>query len=476
MRSQCYGGNRSIHLAWTVLAVGLVVSACGSGDSGGPSDGRGGESGDTGAGGDGAESGGTSSGGSGGPGNGGSGARAGDGSGAAPGGAGEGTGGTPDRPDLEPGEDGPGYDGVDLDGLDLTTAPEGCLGGFDPALGSLAIALDTAVPVVLIQVIDGSVHANGTACESADGQSATADAVVSIAIAGTDGDEAVYVDTSGAFGNEFLSASGGLVIELGAGSDELVVLGSDEADDIAAGSNDGTVLVDFSGDGEPDLAATVESLVVSTGPRADLIRCDGARLGIPSLHVPARLHGGGANDVIFAGTADDAVFGGIGNDSLNAGTSADGADVYDGGDGSDEVDYSARSSALSVTLEGGADDGETDEGDEVLPSVENVVGSQGPNELTGNELPNRLFGGAADDTLVGGPGGDTLVGGEGDDALLGEEGDDQVYGELGDDDLQGGPGDDIVDGFSGRDVIDGGLGDGDICSFTSEDTVSACEL
>jgi Ca2+-binding RTX toxin-like protein len=378
---------------------------------------------------------------------------------------------------LEPGADGPGYDGVELDELGFTDPPEGCLGGFDPDSGKLELTLDAKVKGVLVAVAEGVVTANGVACESAKGVPASTDAMTTLSILGSAGDERVYVDGASDFGASLIGPDGDLDLDLGEGDDELVVLGSDGSDLIYLGTEGEAIWVDFSGDAEADIRATgVERALVSTGPKPDAVLADGAALGIAPLSIPLKLFGGGANDFLLGGAADDELHGGVGNDTLDAGDDAGGADHYDGGPGEDLVDYAARVAGVVVTLPGIADDGEAGEGDDVSSSVEDVRGAQGPNTIAGSAQGNRIWGGPSIDVIQGGDGDDFIYGDAGDDDLQGGNGDDFIYGEGGDDTLSGDVGDDLLDGYPGKNVVDGGLGDGDICLITRNDKGTACEL
>ncbi|HWA75378.1 MAG TPA: hypothetical protein VG937_23735 [Polyangiaceae bacterium] len=390
-----------------------------------------------------------------------------------------GAGGVSGDPDglLMPGADGPGYDGVDLDSLDLQKPPTGCVGGFDPDSETLELSLDKTVPVVLVAVTNGVLTANGTACESADGVPASTDGLTIVTITGGKEANSVYVDTSSEFGAGLLSAGGDFNVDLGAGDDELIVLGSDHADSILLGNESDTVWVDFSGDFEPDVRIVgVERALVSTGPKPDVVLCNGVALSADPLAIPVKLFGGGANDYLLGGAADDQLHGGIGNDTLDAGADAGGADEYDGGPGEDLVDYSARVAGVVVTLAGIADDGEPNEGDDVSSTIEDVIGAQGPNTIAGSPIENRIWGGPSIDVIQGGDGSDIIYGGDGDDDIDGGNGDDIIYGDEGDDTLEGNSGDDLLDGYPGKNVVDGGTGDADICSLTKNDKGTGCEL
>jgi Ca2+-binding RTX toxin-like protein len=197
---------------------------------------------------------------------------------------------------------------------------------------------------------------------------------------------------------------------------------------------------------------------------------------------------------------------GDGNDSMSGGSADDvfvaspGADIYTGGGGLDTIDYSARTAAVTLDVDGFADDGETTEADNVRPGVERVLGGSGDDRLTGSTGADQLAGGPGVDRLAGGDGDDRLAGGDGDDELTGGagadtidyaartapvtvdladgvggeagetdlvggiehvtggDGADQLSGDTGWNRLEGGRGDDRLDGRAGRDVLDGGDG------------------
>ncbi|MEY2426502.1 MAG: hypothetical protein QOI61_2074, partial [Actinomycetota bacterium] len=100
----------------------------------------------------------------------------------------------------------------------------------------------------------------------------------------------------------------------------------------------------------------------------------------------------------------------------------DGADVIAGGTATDSVSYAGRSAAVTVRLDGVANDGEAGEGDDVRADVENVTGGNGNDTLVGSASANRLDGGPGADTVSGGGGDDTLIGGSGFDSLDGGDG------------------------------------------------------
>ncbi|HVY27898.1 MAG TPA: calcium-binding protein [Polyangiaceae bacterium] len=386
----------------------------------------------------------------------------------------------PDTPD-QPGAGGGGADAPDFDGVDLTDVsempPGGCVGGFDPKLGTLAIEVGGDASVVRLAVHDGVVQANGVDCESEAGDPAKADQVLTLQVSGGTGDDSLYLDLSeGAFAG-CLSAEGAISVDLGEGKDRVTVLGTNGADVIHAGSDGSTVVIDLSNDERIDLSISgAPALTFSTGAKDDEVRCDGAALKVDAVAIPVALYGGGARDKLVGGAAADRLFGGIGNDWFDAGEAPSGADSFDGGDGTDTIDFSARTQPLTVTLGQGADDGEDGEDVDVSGSVENIYGGQAKNQITGSAGNDTIWGGPEDDVVDGGEGDDTLVGGKGNDSLTGSAGNDYIYGEEGDDELDGGADDDLLDGGEGKNTLNGGASDGDICIGTKVDKATGCEL
>ncbi|MGI9658789.1 MAG: calcium-binding protein, partial [Gaiellaceae bacterium] len=101
---------------------------------------------------------------------------------------------------------------------------------------------------------------------------------------------------------------------------------------------------------------------------------------------------------------------------------AGGADVLSGGIGVDTVDYSSRTLAVNVDLDGIPDDGEAGEGDNVITDIEDILGGSGPDRLRGGGGANRLVGGAGADDLDGLAGPDTIEAGAGADTIQAKDG------------------------------------------------------
>jgi Ca2+-binding RTX toxin-like protein len=162
----------------------------------------------------------------------------------------------------------------------------------------------------------------------------------------------------------------------------------------------------------------VESFVGSTVPSTSSIRAgngtnlwtvDGANLGT-------------VNGKSFSGFAN--LIGGRGSDKFAV---ADGgtAGLVDGGAGADVLDYSLRSTAVTVNLGTNTAQGFTS-----AKNVRMVIGTREADFLTAGAAPALLLGGAGDDTLTGGNGKDVLIGGSGADTITGGNGQDMLYGGL----------------------------------------------
>jgi Ca2+-binding RTX toxin-like protein len=133
------------------------------------------------------------------------------------------------------------------------------------------------------------------------------------------------------------------------------------------------------------------------------------------------LNGGDGNDTIHGGdetpvfgAAADIIHGGTGDDVLDGGL---GPDQLYGGLGKDTADYSSRATSIIASLNDLADDGASNEGDNVHNDIEGIVGGSNSDTLTGNDTANMLVGGGGDDTLRGKLGADVLQGGLGWDTV-----------------------------------------------------------
>jgi Ca2+-binding RTX toxin-like protein len=255
----------------------------------------------------------------------------------------------------------------------------------------------------------------------------------------------------GGGGNDTLTGGGGDdSLEGDAGND--VLNGGGGADFLDGGA--GIDLVDYSGrtnsivvtlnntaddgeNGEGDDVRNVE--IILSGSGDDTISAAGAAVGVS----------------ISGGDGNDCLVGGAGNDTLNGGL---GADTMDGGAGFNTVDYSARTSSISITWDNLANDGQVGEGDNVLSTIQKVLGGNGGVTAVADGSGRFIVGGLRADCLVGGDGNDTLVGMGGNDTLVGGNGSDCLSGGDGEDCLVGGDGNDTLIGGAGSDQLFGGAG------------------
>jgi hypothetical protein len=253
---------------------------------------------------------------------------------------------------------------------------------------------------------------------------------------------------------------------------DLVVVLSDGQNDLRSFS--GTVPMTASGTG-------ASRNVFDGGPGSDVL-----------------LGGNGSNDLLLGGSGDDVLNGLGGNDSVGGGSGADqvtggdgndqltgnaGADTFRGQGGIDVVSYRERRNAVKVLIDGVANDGESGEGDNVMPDVENVEGGNGNDEIVdffgagnafiGGPGSDKLVGSVGNDQkLVGGPGDDNIDGGHGDDAIDGGAGNDKLFAGAGQDGLQGGSENDLLFGEDGLDTLDGGPGADTMAGGAGFDIVS----
>lgn len=158
----------------------------------------------------------------------------------------------------------------------------------------------------------------------------------------------------------------------------------------------------------------------------------------------------------------------------------DGADTINGGSGlRDLVDYSGRFSALTATLEGGADDGQAGEGDNIgagLDEIEDTYGGFGPDTLTGTSIgKNELRGSGGDDTISGLQNDDVLRGQDGNDELYGGDGFDLIYGHKGNDLIDGGTGTDWVTYAGSTGAVNVNLATGTSSGAEDVDSITGIE-
>jgi Ca2+-binding RTX toxin-like protein len=160
--------------------------------------------------------------------------------------------------------------------------------------------------------------------------------------------------------------------------------------------------------------------------------------------------GGPGNDVLAGGPRDDRLRGGDGVDRLGGEAGQDrldgglGGDVLVGGEGTDTYEYGARTTPVSVTFDGNANDGAAGEGDRIVAAGDDIEGGSAGDFLAGDGLDNRIDGGGGNDVVFGAGGSDRLTLANGDDFGDGGDGADVIDAGAGSDHLRGGGGDDTL--------------------------------
>ena len=95
----------------------------------------------------------------------------------------------------------------------------------------------------------------------------------------------------------------------------------------------------------------------------------------------ATVQGGDGNDTITGGQGNDTLSGNNNDDTLDGGA---GNDLMAGQSGFDQVNYSSRTGALRISLDGAANDGEVGIGEADNVQVEEVLGGAGNDTFTGS--------------------------------------------------------------------------------------------
>lgn len=291
------------------------------------------------------------------------------------------------------------------------------------------------------------------------------------ALSGDTGDDALF----GNEGDDSLDGdSGSDTLDGGVGSDEVfggegddTVIGG-EGDDTLAGDDgndelDGGAGIDelrggagddtlSGGDGEDSLSGSTGRDLLFGGADDDQVFGDNGNDAVNGDDGDDFVRGGAGRDLVDGGAGNDTLRGDDDQDTLTGGDGDDvvngdngndliiagfGADSINGGTGTDTVTYAASAASIDVELDTSATVFGFGVGgfaqDDVLVSIENVIGTAFNDRITGNVKDNVLNGGNGNDVLDGAEGADILVGGNGDDLLVGGTGDNQLFGGLGTD-------------------------------------------
>ena len=265
-------------------------------------------------------------------------------------------------------------------------------------------------------------------------------------ISGGNGNDSIW----GEDGNDTIKGGGGddtIVggdgadnIEGGDGND--VIAGGDGDDTISGGlgsddleGGDGNDIVDYTfSDADWTVSLTFETARLVDGGfifvNESVRNFEGARLGggndyVRGTAVANSLYGGAGDDELFGLGGDDWLEGEGGDDLLNGGA---GDDFLLGGSGYDIASYADEFAGVLVDLSVVGIQDTAGSGNDLLQSIEGLIGSQHDDWLIGNAVNNQLYGGLGQDQLFGGAGADILVGEDGNDNLFGGSGNDVLSG------------------------------------------------
>jgi Ca2+-binding RTX toxin-like protein len=181
-------------------------------------------------------------------------------------------------------------------------------------------------------------------------------------------------------------------------------------------------------------SATYMSRAAGVTVRLDDVPNDGQAGEQDNVLDTENVTGGSGNDVLVGNGLRNLLSGGTGRDTLRGQGGDDllaggpGTDVTDGDTGSDTVTYIDHLAAVTASLDGVANDGQTGENDNIL-NAEDLIGGNGSDTLIGNAGRNLLRGLLGNDRLLGRAGDDTLIGSEGTDFADGGTGIDQCQTE-----------------------------------------------
>lgn len=359
--------------------------------------------------------------------------------------------------------------------VEVSGPPDGCENSASATV--LTLTLSTAIPLADLEVREGAVYVNDTACVT-DGSPIEIAALQKIEVIGGDANEAVLLDMSSGDWSGLLATEGSLEMNL-AGGNNSVMLTTDSTDQaILHGMLEEEPVVDLTGDTVINLLADGASRIgLNMGAGNDTVGDLTAALTAASenpaeyelpteletllpLSVSLLAFGGDGDDVILGGSGNDQLGGGLGDDILSglAGTDQftgspemDGTDIINGGPDYDVSSYATREVDLVLKLcvseqligcTAGQCDCETSGQADELDLIVNI---------------EEVFAGSGDDVLIGTAEAETLRGGAGDD------------------EIHGGPGPDVLQGQRGLDILDGGE-DEDICDQQPSESPISCEI
>jgi hypothetical protein len=226
---------------------------------------------------------------------------------------------------------------------------------------------------------------------------------------------------NGSLGNDYLAGGpqGTTTTLNGLAGNDTFMQGSTPNGAETMNGGGGTDVVDYSSR-TASLTVTMDGKTASGDPTANSGSGEGDVIGVDVANIKLGSGGGtytgnALNNTFFAGTGGvSTVNGSTGDDTLNEGPDANGgsSETFNGGAGTDTVDYSGRTAALTVTMDGATASGDAaqSEADVIGTDVENVYGGSAADMIVGNDNDNDLEGNGGGDTICGGNGNDTLLG------------------------------------------------------------------
>jgi hypothetical protein len=213
-----------------------------------------------------------------------------------------------------------------------------------------------------------------------------------------------------------------LQVVMGAGSDTLILVGSNASDVWRLGATAGARGVNLNAGSEtsgvvPGRDLDLEffgvdgHLLMNGGSSGDTVLANGGPEFTGPLTTPLDYleEGGSGNDTIVGSDGDDIVEPGVGDDDVSGGNGDDryiesegeGDDEVDGGAGVDRYEWAAGGGPLRVDLRLTSRQDTGDLGRDALAGIEDVFGSTGDDVLIGSNADNFLAGGSGDDLVQG---------------------------------------------------------------------------
>jgi Ca2+-binding RTX toxin-like protein len=253
-----------------------------------------------------------------------------------------------------------GYDGLSEETYSLLANPCVITVGATPALSTMTLNLRTGELLYLsLRAADGNVVASartGSSGECAVPSTYKIDITEQTLFAGTEKVFLDYINGPFALGTTVGSVvTPGITMSLGAAS-KVVVRGSSGADKITLGTTSAAgnahSWINVNSDTSPDVRMDgVTDVKVSTGVGADIISADGGNgTGSPlAATITFTAFGGPDADTLTGGLGLSTLDGGDGDDKFVQ-TLTTGQDIMNGGKGSDTVDYSVRTTPVTVTV------------------------------------------------------------------------------------------------------------------------------